>query len=354
MQPAPDPERAVEAARAALRQALGDASAVDLSWIDPPPTSDGWALAPDALRLLWRVVKALRPGHVLEFGSGVSTRLLARACGAAGLACDISSIDHDPDYGAPAPADLAPLPPGVSVRCQLAPVVARDCGGKLLPVYRLGAGALASPRPPDLAVIDGPPVTLGGREGVLHQVMDVARPGTLVLLDDAGRAAERAAIAHWQDNLGDAVEVAALPGFAKGLAAIIVREPVRTEALWERKISATRDQIEALVPPCAAFVAVDPDHFTGGFRGGRRARPLVERDGVAWGLPAGDADAVAALERQREAGATHFVLVWPAFWWEESYPGLFRELHRRFRPALSNDRVRVFDLRAAAGREDRP
>src|SRR6266581_2221921 len=75
-----------------------EAAAIDLSWIVPAPTADGWTLAPDALRFVTLMVRKLMPRHVLEMGSGLSTRLLAREATAIGNGCLISSVDHDPQY----------------------------------------------------------------------------------------------------------------------------------------------------------------------------------------------------------------------------------------------------------------
>src|SRR5258706_6271069 len=77
---------------------MREAAAVDLSWIVPPPTADGWTLAPDALRFVSLMVRKLRPQHILELGSGLSTRLLAREAAALGDGCVVSSVDHDPQY----------------------------------------------------------------------------------------------------------------------------------------------------------------------------------------------------------------------------------------------------------------
>jgi len=185
----PRPPTAVERTRGALEAALADTTPVDLSWIDPPPAPDGWTLAADALRFLTRLVAHMRPGHVLEFGSGLSTRALARACAALAPPGAVSSIDHDPEFGAIAARALADTPvPGGRVAVQIAPLVARDYGGKLVPVYHLDAARFASPRPVDLVVVDGPTVVLGGREGTLYQALQFARPGTLLVLDDADRA----------------------------------------------------------------------------------------------------------------------------------------------------------------------
>jgi predicted O-methyltransferase YrrM len=216
---------AVATVEVAIRAALSDAEAVDLSWVQPPPQDNAWTMAPDALRFLVSLVAHLRPQHILEFGSGLSTWVLARACADSQPSCCITSVDHDPEFGRKAERDLASDETAIMVGFQIAPLVARHWKGKLLPVYLLGRWDLVSQTPPDLILIDGPPALLGGREGVLYQALEFARPGTIILVDDAKREGELAALANWQANLGGTIEVSLLPGFVKGLAAIIVRDP---------------------------------------------------------------------------------------------------------------------------------
>jgi hypothetical protein len=81
----------------------------------------------------------------------------------------------------------------------------------------------ASADPADLVLIDGPPAVLGGRGGTLYQVTAFARIGTLILLDDAVREDEGAVMDEWRADFGDAIEIMPIPGFTKGLAAIVVR-----------------------------------------------------------------------------------------------------------------------------------
>jgi hypothetical protein len=241
----------------AITRAVAAAASVDLSWISPAPTADGWALAPDALRFVTAIVASLRPRHILELGSGLSTRLLSRAAAQLNNGCQISSVDHDPQYNWDASAKVPDE--GANVSFHLAPLVVREFGGKLCGAYLIQPPKLASISPVDLAVIDGPPVNLGGREGTLYQLMDFARPGTIVLLDDSKRPEEKAAIRAWQDNLGDAISVEQLPGFAKGMAAVIVHKPVRIADLWRHRFDLTRREIEQIVPADATLaVAGDP------------------------------------------------------------------------------------------------
>jgi len=221
-----------------LQAAVLDADQTDLSWIQPPPPDCGWTLALDALRFITSVVRHFKPKHVLEFGSGLSTQVLARAAADLENECGISSVDHDPEFGAAAAQScLSHTGKTCHVAFQTAHLVARAYGGKFVPAYFIKPEQFASKMPVDLVLIDGPPAVLGGREGTLYQAMDYMKPGALALLDDSGRREERAALANWQDILGSAIEVIELPGFTKGMAAIIVHEPVRGTELWAHRLN---------------------------------------------------------------------------------------------------------------------
>jgi predicted O-methyltransferase YrrM len=212
--------RAVEALDVALREA----PAVDLEWLDESLADDSWALAPDALRLLAALVAELRPRHVVEFGSGASTVVLAYAAAYSGGSV-ISSVDHDPAYLARTAKLLQGQEGERLVSLQLAPLVARVRADELHPHYLLERAALASERPADLVLIDGPPAALGGRAGMLYQSLDLVQAGTVVLLDDAKREPERGAVARWAARLGDAVLIGRPSGYTRGLAAIVVAAP---------------------------------------------------------------------------------------------------------------------------------
>lgn len=333
------------AVKTAIEKALADAAGVDLSWINPQPTADGWTLAPDALRFLMALIPRLKPRHIIEMGSGLSSRVLAKACAPLKPRCAISSIDHDPEFGPIAAREFQEQVGslGVKAKFQTAPIVARLYGGKILPVYHLAANRLSTKRPADLLVIDGPPVNLGGREGTLYQAMELTRPGTLVLLDDANRNEERATVTHWQDTLGEAIEVVRLPGFTKGMTAVIVNEVVPAESLWQRRIEATRRDLERLIPADARFILVDHG-MESQVAAGRSALPCVEKNGQYWGPPEDDSAAIAELTRQRAAGAKFIVFTWPVYWWLEYYSGLHRHLRASTTCVIDNDRLVVFKL----------
>jgi hypothetical protein len=206
----------------ALDEALRTAPDVDLAWVGRPLAENAWEAAPDLLRLLFALVGTLRPKHVLEFGSGLSTVVLARAASTV-PGCVVTSFDHDPAFAAATAGLLADHGDSVVLGC--APLVARVRAGELQPCYLVDDELLGSRRAPDLIVVDGPPAVLGGRRGMLPLALEYAQSGSIMLFDDADREPEARALAHWEDVLGDAVEVHRPQGFARGLAAVILVAP---------------------------------------------------------------------------------------------------------------------------------
>lgn len=336
-------EDAVAAARSALEAALADRPRVDVSAASLP-TQNEWALPSDEQWFLSRLVVHLKPRHILEFGSGRSTEVLASACAQLETPCYITSVDHDPDFCRSTIRGLADVrTAGYRIALQFAPLVLRECGGRVLPVYRLRAHRFASRCPADLVLIDGPPAPLGGREGTLYQVLDFVRRGTLVLLDDANRAEEQAIISRWQDNLGQAIEVQLLPEFSHGMAAIFVREPIPASQLWDHRLQLCRQELASLIPSEDIFILVD-QNLGGDFGCDGRAIPFLERGGQYFGPPADDATAIREVERLRSCQASFIAFLWPAFWWLEHYTGFRDHLRSRYRSVLENDRLIVFDL----------
>ncbi len=338
-------DEAVAKARQALQSALRTAEAVDLSRMQPEPEPCAWTLTADALRLMVALVRHLRPAHILEFGSGLSTRVLAWACFDADVPCHISSIDHDPDYKSTTEEQIRTHADSISVAVHLAPLVVREFVDEALPVYRFHPELVASHGAVDLIVIDGPPLLLGGRRGVLYQAMEFARPGTLVLLDDAHRAEEAKAMATWHDEFADAIEVSSLAGFTKGMAVVLIRAPVPAKDLERHRIEILKKELASLLPADSAYILVDDNQWADiEIVPGCNRIPFLERNGEYWGAPQDDKAAIDELMRLRREGAHHIVIAWPAFWWLDYYTSFSQFLHSNFRCELENRRLVVFSL----------
>jgi hypothetical protein len=110
-------------------------------------------------------------------------------------------------------------------------------------------------------------------------------------------------------------------------------------------MEATAD-LRQYVPPGASFILVDYAGFGEEFGAGRQAIPFTEKAGQYWGPPADDAAALHELERLTLCYNPDFlVLGWPAFWWQEHYPGFMQKLHRQYHCCLNNDRLKIYALR---------
>jgi predicted O-methyltransferase YrrM len=319
MQASASAERISQAPWRAVDTALADRRPLDLSWIQPPPTDDGWSLAPDALRFCARLIQTLQPQHVLEFGSGVSTELLLHAASDVPVRPCVTSIDHDPEFAAGSGGNL-----------QCAPLVAREFGGKYLPAYLVHRDRILARGPVDLILVDGPPACLGGREGTLYQAMEYARPGTLLLLDDASRANERAVLSNWSDNLGDAIEVRQLPGFVKGLAAVTILEVVPHAELWSRREYLTKAELNERVPRGSGIVLAGHEALAG---------LLPECRKIPFWPPCDSDHAIQQFESMIASGAEYLAVLWPSFWWFDCYATFFEYLDSRSESIVRNDRM---------------
>lgn len=336
-------EQAVRRAWEVIDATLNDVSPVDLGWVQPPLTDNDWRLAPDAVRFLSRLVRALRPKHVLEYGSGLSTRILAKECSALAIGTRITSFDHDPDFI----VKREDIDYGNLV-VELAPIVARNFGGKHLACYWNINHHLASVPPVDLVLIDGPPECVGGREAALYQALEHAHPGTIALLDDAQRRVEQKAVSNWIDSLGGLIEVRTLPGFSKGMVAVVAGGPVRVDSLWQLREDLTRIELAELLPKGSIAVLADGGCFGAALIEHCQVTDLHGGAGDWQSPPANSEEAMAQFDRMIEHGARYFVLAWPVFWWMECYEDFVKALRSKHECLAENDRLIVFKITDSA------
>jgi SAM-dependent methyltransferase len=111
--------------------------------------------------------------------------------------------------------------------------------------------------------------------------------------------------------------------------------------------AAVGTEIASIVPDGQTIILVDEEQVRAGISARHQYLPFLERGGQYWGPPPDDATAIRELQRLRGAGAD-FIAFWRgSFWWLDHYAGFHRHLRETFRVALENDRLVVFDLRAA-------
>lgn len=179
-----------------------------LRWAPPPahiPATRGWAASADHLALLVDQVIAARPARILDIGSGLTTVWMALAAAQHGIQTQIVALDHD--------ADFAERTREVLRRNGLEGI-AEVRHAPLVPFGQDGArwyspDAYADLRDIELLSIDGPPTTTGpqARYPALPALAGRLSAGVVIVLDDANRDDEQAAVAHWLHDRPDLTKV---------------------------------------------------------------------------------------------------------------------------------------------------
>jgi len=288
-----DIERSVVLARHALDRALSDENEIDLSWRTKEPGTRASAMAPNALAFLARVARQLRPAHVLQFGSGLSTALLLRESEALRPRFFLTTIEYDPQFARETVLQAGHHMLLDTFALSVAPLVGRDLAGTYCPVYDPSAIHPASPLPADLVLVDGPPGPLGGQFGSMVQAVAMSRAGTIVLLAEADRSAKRATLLSLTEKFADAIAVSQLAGLQGRMTAIIVRNPLPCIALVE--------QLDSAVEPLAGErLSGWPVRLTGCQSDVRRSSPLQDGSGEATET-GGDTSQAPALSEVRFA-----------------------------------------------------
>jgi hypothetical protein len=126
----------------------------------------------------------------------------------------------------------------------------------------------------------------------------------------------------------------------------------RERERWASRLSLAKAELLSVVPRGDRVIFVD-DQECSDLAIDHVMVPFLERNGVYWGQPSDDAEAIREFERLRQEGARFLAFVWPTFWWLEHYVSFHRHLRARFRCVLQNDRLVIFDLRGGLVRESR-
>jgi predicted O-methyltransferase YrrM len=188
--------RAMRRLLADPRRAIADDAVLDdlvYGW-----GNEQWSALPEYLRYM-ATVSGSSPGrNVLECGSGLSTVLLAAVASKSGG--HVTALEDSPPWGERVRQTLAGY--GLSGHATV----------RVAPLRSFGEYSWYE-RPPadrvyDCVICDGPPgTTRGGRYGLLPVAGALLRPGCTILLDDAARPEEQAAIERWQRESGAALRV---------------------------------------------------------------------------------------------------------------------------------------------------
>ena len=164
----------------------------------PLPAVAGWAMEPTALVELVNVISRLRPQLVLECGSGTSTLWIAYALRRNGRG-RVVALDHQEEYATASSRVIAEHGLTEWAQVQHAPLVPTGTPRGEMPWYSADLTGLDTI---ELLVVDGPPQATGelARYPALPVVADRLAPDARILVDDANRPDEVAALHVWREH----------------------------------------------------------------------------------------------------------------------------------------------------------
>lgn len=169
----------------------------------PLPRSGGWSASPDVLVELITATTERRPSVILEFGSGLSTLMIASALAKVGGG-RVVSIDHDAEFAARTRRQLEARGLAAFGEVRVAPITDQQIDGELRPWYDVAA--IGEVEGIGIAFVDGPPAAI--RPDVRYPALSWLWPrlekGAVVFLDDAGRHAEREIAQRWARHFPEA------------------------------------------------------------------------------------------------------------------------------------------------------
>lgn len=169
----------------------------------PLPRSGGWSASPDVLVELITVTTERRPSVIVEFGSGLSTLLIASALARVGHG-RVVSVDHDAEFAAKTQKQLEARGLSAFGEVRIAPIKEQEIDGEMRPWYDIAA--IGEVEAVGIAFVDGPPAAI--RPDVRYPALPWLWPrlekGAVVFVDDAGRHAEREIAQRWARQFPEA------------------------------------------------------------------------------------------------------------------------------------------------------
>lgn len=183
-----------------------------------PDLPNTWAISRKHAQFLARLVVNLRPQHVLEFGAGASSLVLARALASIGGG-QLTSVEQSPEWCAELWSQVRRVQ-RVDAQLIVASPRFRIGPAGVYFSYPTAADTIAERGPYDLVFIDAPQ-SFYGRDGALHSAYAQLQPNAVVILDDARRGSERWTLYRWLQIYPGLTLAVFDPDFAKRGVAIL-------------------------------------------------------------------------------------------------------------------------------------
>lgn len=167
-------------------------------FVGPMPDVAGWAIAPDLLLYLVRIVRQRRPRLIVELGSGVSTCWIALALRAFNVPGRLVSLEHLVHFHQQTRLQLRVCGAEHLADVRLAPLNEMTFEEETWSWYQ--PSAWYELEGCDLLIVDGPPGTTRplARYPAVPLLRRALCPDAVIVLDDYNRPDEQEIVARWK------------------------------------------------------------------------------------------------------------------------------------------------------------
>jgi len=179
------------------------------------PQRDEWVLWEETMKLVGRLVEVVQPRRVIEFGSGLSTVVLASVVGRYGGR--VLSFEHTARFARRTANALWERQLDQLARVAHRRLTLRRYGAKILPTYAIRWSDFEEFQECEVALIDGPPGWIG-REATLYELFPRLAVGSWVVVDDMNRRRDRRWLQAWKRLYANALDVQVFPAVGEGVA----------------------------------------------------------------------------------------------------------------------------------------
>lgn len=194
----------------------------------PLPETRGWAIFPDLMKKIVEAIYAKRPSLVVEAGSGVSTLFMGYCLRQIGHG-RVIALEHDTGYLKSTRQLLALHGVENFATVVHAPLREIKVRGEEWRWY--DTTGLLFDGGIDLAVIDGPPGTIGplARYPALPLLFEHLNHGATIIVDDANRPDEQRVVERWRNEYRESITCDFVP-LEKGAYVIHKSRPSSSSA----------------------------------------------------------------------------------------------------------------------------
>jgi|GEM_PF-6768378 len=228
-------------------------------WLDSICSLNSWSICPELALLILQCIEDLEPELIVEFGSGVSTLIIADGLRRRGTPGKLLSIEHNEKYYEQTRSLITSNDLEEFVQLELCPISTVTINesehrwySQVVPkLTKFLAGGQV-----DFLLIDGPPAATQkfARYPALPVIKQYLSLDALVILDDGAREDEEEIVRRWLSEAGGSLQVEFLTHIRRCPALLFAGKSPRLKMLKEDSQKVPTINQESIVAPMVDYV----------------------------------------------------------------------------------------------------